>query len=129
MLMLPGGVIKELSYRVDFNGNLDSRPLKDSRAELGDMFSEFLQRRMGNFQEGDLARLYVIQPQVSKLIIDTPQPIDEMNPELIMEAVESVLQNGENLEVTKGYKVQLGVARMECGGMCQLMPHHQCAVG
>ena len=71
---------------------------------------------MEDFQDRDLTGLYDNYPQLNKPIIVPPRPLDEMNPELIMEAMENVLQSEENLKVTEGFEVQLGVARMEHGG-------------
>ena len=42
--------------------------------------------------------------------------MNEINPEIIMDAVENVLQSEENLNAMKGFDVQLGVARFERGG-------------
>ena len=94
----------------------EGRPLADLRGELADMFDDLLQRGFEDFEEGDVGRIYVNHPALQKPVVVPPRPLNEMNHDVIMEAVENVLQSEENLDVTDGFDVQLGVARIERGG-------------
>ena len=62
-----------------------------------------------------MASIYLNHPQLQKQVIIPPRPLEDMNPEMIMEALENVLQNEENLNVAEGFEIQCGVARMERG--------------
>ena len=114
-----GGVIKEVSYQVNFREEFHGKALKDLQGELYKVFDDVVDRGKGNAQEGDMGRLYINHPQLQKSIIIPPQPTEEINSDAIMEAIENMLQSEEGLAVTDGFEVQLGVARMERGGYAQ----------
>ena len=111
-----GGVIKEQSFGVSFNEVWQGKPLGDLKAELADMFGDLLQIGFEDFEEGDIGRVYINHPALEKPAVIPPRPLNEINPEIIMDAVENVLQSEENLNVMEGFDVQLGVARIERGG-------------
>ena len=67
-------------------------------------------------EEGDVGRIYVNHPALEKPVVVPPRPLNGLNHDVIMVAVENVLQSEENLDVTDGFDVQLGVARIERGG-------------
>ena len=91
-----GGVIKEQSFGVSFNEIWQGKPLANLKGELADMFGDLLQRGFEDFEEEDIGRVYINHPALEKPVVIPPRPLNEINPEIIMDAVENVLQSEEN---------------------------------
>ena len=72
---------------MDFEKDLHGRPIKDLKDQLKKNAREILEIGFENFQEGDMARMYLNHPQIQKPIVLPPQHLEEV----IMEAVENVL--------------------------------------
>ena len=73
------------------------------------------------FQPGSLARMYINAPALHNAIVVPPRPLGEMNPDVIMDAVENVLNSDEGIAVSDDFTVQLGIANLERGGARKLM--------
>ena len=111
-MSLTGGVVRENSYQVHFNEDWQGKPLVDLRDELSKMFNDLLERGAKDYEAGDQARVYIEHPALQKPIVVPPQPLEELDAEMIMEVVENALQSEENLDVSEGFEVHLGIARI-----------------
>ena len=69
ILFMLGGVIKEQSFGVSFNGVWQGKPLGDLKGELADMFGDLLQRGFEEFEEGDIGRVYINHPALEKPVV------------------------------------------------------------
>ena len=84
--------------------------------DLRAVFDNLIEKGAEDFNDGDMARIYIEHPDLHKPIMVPPRPLEEMNADVVMEAVENVLQSQEELNVVEGFDVQLAVARVERGG-------------
>ena len=85
------------------------------------MFDEVLQMGRRDFQDCSLARMYINAPALHNAIIVPPRPLGDMNPDIIMDAVENVLNSDEGIPVSDDFTVQLVIANLERGGARKLM--------
>ena len=76
---------------MEFDDTTTGQALKDLRGVLVQMFRELFEKGLQDFQEGDKAMIYLNQSQLYQSIIFQPWLLGDMNPEVIMEAVENDL--------------------------------------
>ena len=114
--LIPGKVIKETTYKVNFHQELNGQPLKDLKGPLRKVFDEVIQAGRGDFQDGSLARMYINAPTLHNAIIVPPRALGEMNADDIMDAVENVLNSDEGIAVSDDFTMQMGIANLERGG-------------
>ena len=116
-MFIIGGVVKEVSYQVKFDDTHQGKEIKDLKVELHQAFKDLLEQGMQDFaKEEAVGRVHINHPDLHKPIIVPPQPLEKLNPEAVMDAVQNVLQSKENLNVAEGFEVNLGVAKMMHGG-------------
>ena len=116
-MFIIGGIVKEVSYQVKFDDTHQGKEIKDLKVELHQAFKDLLEQGMQDFaKEEAVGRVHINHPDLHKPIIVPPQPLEKLNPEAVMDAVQNVLQSKENLNVAEGFEVNLGVAKMMHGG-------------
>ena len=110
-----GKVIKETTYDIKFLDEWQGTGLKDIKKDLDLMFRDVISRGAHDFDQNDLARLYINHPKLNHAIIVKPRPLQDLKSDVIMQAIENVLQSEEGLSVDEGFEVQLGVAKIVKG--------------
>ena len=116
-MFIIGCIVKEVSYQVKFDDTHQGKGIKDLKVELHQAFKDLLEQGMQDFaKEEAVGRVHINYPDLHKPIIVPPQPLEKLNPEATMDAVQNVLQSKENLNVAEGFEVNLDVAKMMHGG-------------
>lgn len=110
-----GGVVKETTYQVRFHEDWLDKSIKSLENELKEIMKDLVEEAREDYQEVDMARVHVDHPNLNHAIVVPPRRLGDLNPEVIMEAIENVLQSEENLTLSEAFTVQVGVARMGQG--------------
>ena len=110
-----GNVIKETTYSVKFDDKWHGLKVKNLTADLENMFHDILDEGRKDFENQDVARIYINHPRLNHAIIVKPRALSDMSPKIIMDSIQNVIQSEEGLSVDEEFTVDLGVVRMDKG--------------
>lgn len=77
---------------------------------------QLVQEAGSDYQHSDMARVHINHPDLNHYIIVPPRALGELNADVVMNAVENVLQSEEHLTLNDKFTVQVAVAHMGQGG-------------
>ena len=79
------------------------------------MFQGILDEGKEDFDNQDVARVYINHPKLNHAIIVKPQALGDLSPQTIIDSVQNVVQSEEGLCIDDEFTVELGVVRMDKG--------------
>ena len=109
------GTIQERIYSISFKQALINKKIVDIMGQIELAIRALLDRLRNHFGETDLVRICVIAPQFHiphKLDL---QPLGELNVKQIVDLLDNLLQSDEEILLTQGFQIHIGVARNPLG--------------
>ena len=110
-----GNVIKETTFSVKFDEKWNGLKVKNLTKDLENMFYDILDEGKKDFENQDVARIYINHPRLNHAIIVKPRSLSDMSPKVIMDSIQNVVQSEEGLCIDQEFTVELGVVRMDKG--------------
>ncbi|OOY83861.1 hypothetical protein BOW37_12735, partial [Solemya velum gill symbiont] len=107
---------RETTYQVKINDNQQGRSLHDIRIDLHRMFEDVLTAARQSLAGNNSGRVVIFHESLNNPIIIPLQPLDELNADIIMEAIEKVLNSNDSLSVNESLVINVGVIELPKGG-------------
>ena len=73
------------------------------------MFEDVLDEAKKNYADNDLGRVVIHHPSLNDAIVVSLQLLHQLNKDVVLQTIESVLQSHEHLSISDGFDINIGV--------------------
>jgi len=106
----------DTKYKVNLDQeHWQNKKLKDIHDDLHDMFEDVLNEAKQGAADNDSGKVLVHHPSLNDATVVPLRPLEMLNADVVMEHIEKVLQSHENLAITDGFEVDVGIINVPKG--------------
>ena len=103
-------------YQVKFDDQWQGQKLGNIKKQLHNMFEDILQQARGELDDQDLGRVIIHHNGLNQNVVVPLQKLGDLNAEVVMEKIESILQSEESLPVDDSFFITVGTIQQPRGG-------------
>ena len=110
------GTVQERIYSLKFKNHLINKKIIDIVGEIEKAVKTVIDKLKEHFRDVDLIRITVLGPLFHIPHNLELQPLGEVTESQIIELLENILQSDEDIKLTEGFEIHVGIARNPLGG-------------